>query len=66
MKVWANGALVAHFIKHVSGSNITFTKGKKRTQKQIHLLRNGGKRHFEKKATFIKYMVSRAIAFKIV
>ena len=32
LKVWAKGVLVAHFIEHVSGSNITFTKGKKKRE----------------------------------
>ena len=37
LKVWAKGVLVALFIKHVSGSNITFTKRKKNTKANTSL-----------------------------
>ena len=56
----AKGVLVALFIDHVSGSNITFTKKKKNTNlKQIHLLRNGSRENvlFRGKQPFIKHMV---------
>ena len=50
----AKGVLVAHFIDHDSGSNVTFTKGKRQKKKlkstYISCVTEG-KRHFERKAT---------------
>ena len=66
LKVWAKGVLVALFIKHVSGSNITFTKRKKKHKSKYISCVTEGNVILRRRQPFIKYMVSRAIAFKIV